>query len=96
MKLIILPSASEDLDNGYTFYEQQEEGLGNYFFRALFSDIDALRLYAGTHPRVFGYYRRLSKKFPYAIYYSKDAETVRVSAVLDCRRDPAWIRNRLK
>jgi hypothetical protein len=29
-------------------------------------------------------------------YYSREEETVFVRAVLDCRRDPAWIRERLK
>ena len=96
MKLIILPSARDDLDNGYRFFEQQEEGLGDYFFDSLFSDIDSLRLYAGIHQKVFGYYRLLSKRFPYAVYYSIEAETTRVSAILDCRRDPAWIHERLK
>ena len=96
MKPIILPSARDDLDDGYDFYERQEEGLGNYFFDSLFSDIDSLRLYAGIHQQVFGYYRLLAERFPYAIYYSLEAETIRVSAILDCRRDPAWIHERLK
>jgi hypothetical protein len=29
-------------------------------------------------------------------YYSREGETVFVRAVLDCRRDPAWIRERLE
>ena len=38
-------------------------------FDSLFSDIDSLTLYGGVHPKIFGYYRMLSKRFPYAIYY---------------------------
>lgn len=34
--------------------------------------------------------------FPFAIYYSVEKELVRVHAVLDCRRNPSWIRKRLK
>lgn len=64
MKLIILPSARDDLDNGYRFFEQQEEGLGDYFFDSLFSDIDSLRLYAGIHQKVFGYYRTPLQTIP--------------------------------
>jgi hypothetical protein len=30
MKLVILPSAREDLAEGFAFYEQQSEGLGIY------------------------------------------------------------------
>ena len=57
MKIIILPSAREDLAEGFRFYEQQEEGLGSYFLESLFSDIDSLRLYAGIHRKVFGSHR---------------------------------------
>lgn len=42
-----------------------------------------------------GFQRLLSKRFPFSIYYTVDAERVRVSAVLDCRRDPHWIQRRL-
>lgn len=95
MTIIILPSAREDLAGGFDFYEEQEAGVGQYFLETLFSDIDSLRLYAGIHPEAFGCHRLLSKRFPYAVYYSVEASTVLVRAVLDCRRDPVWIRKRL-
>jgi hypothetical protein len=41
-------------------------------------------------------HRLLSKRFPFAIYYRIESDEVRVYAVLDCRRDPAWIRKRLQ
>jgi hypothetical protein len=91
----ILPSAREDLANGAEFYESQLEGLGRHFLEALFAEIDNLKTYAGIHPIVFGYYRLLSRRFPYAIYYSIDADAGIIKAVLDCRRDPDWIRDRL-
>ena len=94
MKIVILPSARDDLAGGFEFYERQGQGLGSYFLESLFSDIDSLRLYEGIHRMVFGHHRLLSKRFPYAVYYSTEAGTVFVKAVLDCRRDPAWIRNR--
>lgn len=49
MKIVILPSARDDLAGGFRFYENQEKGLGDYFLESLFSDIDSLRLYAGIH-----------------------------------------------
>jgi hypothetical protein len=60
------------------------------------SDIDSLRLYAGIHRRVFGYFRLLSRRFPYAVYYQLSEGTVEIWRVLDCRRDPQWIRQKLK
>jgi len=95
MTILILPSAQDDLSDGFDFYERQQEGLGEYFQESLFSDIESLRLYAGIHPKRFGYHRLLSKRFPYAIYYDQVRMTARVWAVLDCRRDPNEIRKKL-
>ncbi|HSJ79798.1 MAG TPA: hypothetical protein VK910_01185 [Thiobacillus sp.] len=44
-------SAERDLLVGFDFYETQAAGLGQYFLDSLFSDIDALVLYAGVHPK---------------------------------------------
>ena len=95
MKIIILPSAQSDLAAGFAFHANQEEGLGIYFMESLFSDIDSLKLYGGIHRKVFGYHRLLSRRFPYAVYYSLEAEILFVRAVLDCRRDPQWTRDKL-
>jgi plasmid stabilization system protein ParE len=48
------------------------------------------------HRIVSGYYRALSGKFPYAIYYKIEGNEVRVRRVLDCRRNPRWINKELK
>lgn len=96
MKIKILPSALDDLSNGRLFYERQGEDLGEYFFDSLFSDIDSLVLYAGIHRQYFGYYRMLSKRFPYAIYYKMEEKSIVVVwRVLDLRRDPVKIRQSL-
>lgn len=95
MRVRILSSAVDDLHAGRLFYEMQGEGLGEYFFNSLFSDTDALMLYAGIHPKVFGYHRLLSKRFPYAIYYTVEDDLVIVWRVLDLRRHPDRIRQSL-
>ena len=97
MKIVILPSASADLEDGFHFYENQDAGLGSYFLESLFSDVDSLQLYAGIHRKVFGNHRSISKRFPYAIYYdyAVESQTIFVKAILDCRRDPKFHRERL-
>lgn len=95
MKIRILDEARQDLVDGFRFYEKQAAGLGDYFLDSLFSDIDSLQVYASVHPLHFGYYRLLSKRFPFAVYYRIDKQTALVYAVLDCRRSPAWVRKRL-
>lgn len=96
MKIRILSLAIQDIESGQQFYEQQQEGLGVYFLDSLFSDIDALLLYAGVHQQFFGYYRALSKRFPYAIYYQLNGEIIDVWRVLDCRQNPARIAKSLQ
>jgi hypothetical protein len=95
-KVRILASASQDLVDGYRFYEKQAEGVGAYFLDSLYSDIDSLIIDAGIHPIYFGiYHRLLSKRFPFAVYYRIEGQIALVYAVLDCRRKPAWIRKKL-
>jgi hypothetical protein len=38
----------------------------------------------------------LSHRFPFAIYYDVDNGIARVTAVLDMRRNPSWIRKELQ
>ena len=97
MNIKILPIANEDLLNGYHFYEQQEKGIGSYFLDSLFSDIDSLLVYHGVHPLFFSkYHRLLSKRFPFAVYYTIENEDIVIYAVLDCRKKPAWIKGRFE
>ena len=37
----------------------------------------------------------LSKRFPFAIYYTLTGDLVSVHAILDCRQDPGRIEDRL-
>jgi plasmid stabilization system protein ParE len=92
----IREQARDDLQLGFQFYEDQAPGLGRYFLECLFADIDSLTKFAGIHETVDGFQRLLSKRFPFAVYYTVTGQRVRVSAVLDCRRDPRWTQRRLR
>ncbi len=97
MTIKILPAANEDLINGYRFYEQQQQGVGDYFLDSLFADIDSLVIYHGVHPVFFHHYHRmLAKRFPFAIYYTIEGDDIVIYAILDCRQNPAWIVGRLE
>ncbi len=58
-------------------------------------DIESLKLFAGIQVQHFSFHRVLSNRFPFGIYYLVEEEFISVYAVLDLRRDPAWIRQRL-
>lgn len=97
MRVRILSSALADLSSGRKFYEEQGEGVGEYFFDSFFSDIDSLALYGGIHIKVMGFHRLLARRFPCAIYYRIDSDGMAVVyRVLDCRQDPAKIIRALK
>ena len=97
MNIRISEFARNDLVEGYFFYEKRQDGLGEYFLASLYADIEALRIYGGIHAKAHkACHRALSKNFPFAIYYAVEGDDVRVRAVLDCRRNPIWIRRSLR
>ena len=86
----------QDLAEGNAFYEVQDFGLGEYFASSLESDIEGLKITAGIHRKPYSDYHRLfSRVVPSAIYYTFSDQTVVIWAVVDCRRDPSWIRAHL-
>jgi len=96
VRIEILPEARDDLLAGFWFYERQGRGLGAYFRDSLDRDIESLCQLGGVHSVVFGYHRKLSRRFPFAIYYRIEEDVVRIRAILDCRKRPSWIRRRLR
>jgi hypothetical protein len=92
----ISEEALHDLNDGFLFYEAQQRGLGDYFASCLRADIEGLRVTTGTHRVVYrDYHRLLSRIFPYGIFYTVEDDCAVVWAVIDLRRNPAWIRNKL-
>lgn len=92
----ISEDALQDLNDGFLFYEAQASGLGDYFTTCLRADIERLRASGGIHRVVYrDYHRLLSRVFPYGIFYTMAENCAVVWAVIDLRRDPEWIRNRL-
>ncbi len=94
-RVFLLKEAAFDLEEGRLFYDRKEKGVGDYFFDSLISDIESLRYFAGIHNKQFGFHRTLSKRFPFAVYYEIEENIVKIIAVLDMRRNPAWTRKKL-
>ena len=97
MRVRISEEALQDLNEGFLFYEAQEVGVGDYFIACLRADIEGLRISAGIHRVLYqDYHRLLSKVFPYGIFYTMDREGAVVWAIVDLRKDPAWIEQKLR
>jgi plasmid stabilization system protein ParE len=86
MTIVLSVEAREDLRDGILFYAPQSPGLGEYFLDTLTVEIEGLRYHAGIHRRVHGYYRCLTKRFPYAIYYEVRDQQIMVDAILEAVR----------
>ena len=95
MDIRLLDGAKEDLRYGWFFYERQAPGLNDRFLDAIEADVLQLPAYAGVHLQVDGFHRMLIKRFPFALYDLIEEGLIDIYAVLDCRRDPSWIRERL-
>ena len=95
-RIQISEEALRDLNEGFLFYEAQEPGLGDYFVSSMRSDIERLKIAGGAHRIVYrDFHRLICHTFPFAVYYTQEADLVVVWAVLDQRREPQGIRERL-
>ncbi|MEX1114774.1 MAG: hypothetical protein WEB53_05965 [Akkermansiaceae bacterium] len=94
-EVVVLSEAASDIEQAMNFYDLIEDGVGLYFRDSIIADLRRLGLYFGEHAVHFGFFRALSSKFPYAIYYRDQGSVRQVVAVLDLRRNPDWIRDQL-
>lgn len=95
MKVRILPEAQQDLGIAADYYELQMEGLGVRFLRELVFEISQLAVHGGVHRLKHEFHFKVSRRFPFGIYYLVENGQVDVYAVVDCRQDPARTIDRL-
>ena len=95
MIVLISDDAEIDLADGVAFYDRHGPEIGDHFCDSLLADVQSLSVVGGVHAKRFGYYCMAAKRFPYGIYYTIDETAVFIVAILDERRDLAWIQRRL-
>jgi plasmid stabilization system protein ParE len=93
-KLIVVPSARQDIAEAFGWYEQRQSGLGDEFLRrveACFQSIlGSPELYEVVHE---DYRRALVRRFPYAVIYEPCPDEIVVYAVFHAAQDPQkWLR----
>jgi toxin ParE1/3/4 len=89
------PRASADVAEAFSWYERQRPGLGDEFETDLGHAVDILRQMAGAGPLVYRDLRRvLLGRFPFAVYYHLQGQTVIVRAVIHTKRHPRLWRRR--
>jgi plasmid stabilization system protein ParE len=93
-RLEATPAVEFDIEAAFDWYEREETGLGFEFL----SQLRAAYLRILDHPLGYqelssGIRRALTRQFPYAIYFSIEANAIVILAVLHTARDPAeWQR----
>lgn len=94
--LAYLPEVEEDVVAGYAWYEEKAAGLGEEFLRLFYAYSREIArnplMYRTVHKDLR---RRLLRRFPYAIYFRIEADSVVVFGLFHCARDPRFIRRSL-
>lgn len=96
MTVTLETAAAEDLDEACLFYERSDPGSGWYFLERVGMELGELARTGGSHRRRGGLHACPSNRFPDVFCYLVEGSSVRVAAVLDGRRDPAFIRKVLE
>jgi plasmid stabilization system protein ParE len=93
-RLLADPRADLDVVSTFDWYEREQVGLGDQFLAELRGAYDRVADGPLKYPTVRpGVRRALIRRFPYAVYFSVEAQTIFVLAVLHASRDPAeWQR----
>src|SRR5579871_2259365 len=97
-KLVILPTAKQDMNDGFRWYEGQRAGVGKRFLAAVKARLAAVRRMPKAHQVIHGTCRRaVIHNWPYIIIYDYDEpnDTVIVYAVFHTSQDPAKWQQRL-
>jgi toxin ParE1/3/4 len=89
------PEALAEFRAAAKHYEQQQTGLGERFVNAVEMAVAHVAAAPESWRVIEDDIRRcLTKVFPYAVLYSIEPEYILVVAVMHCRREPGYWRNR--
>ena len=95
--VLVDTSATADLDDAVSWYEERRQGLGLEFMMDFHSALGLLASNPRLYQKVLGEFRRvIMRKYPYAIYYTVEGREVLVIAVWHSSRDSARLEKRIK
>ncbi len=96
MDLILRPAAAADVEEAYSWYQQQRSGLGEEFLGIVNAALREIADHPLREAVIFRDTRRfLLKRFPYAIFYRVYPNAVVVVACMHGRRSPLRWRQRM-
>ncbi len=94
--LRFLPEIEEDVFAGYAWYERNSPGLGEEFLRMFYANASEIPRNPFLFTKVYrNFYRRLLKRFPYAVYFMIEDNQIVVCGLFHTARDPRTIKLKL-
>ena len=95
MRVEFHPEALAEFRAAAEYYEQRQTGLGERFANAVEMAVAHIAAAPESLRIIEDDVRRcLTKVFPYAVLYSIESDHVLILAVMHCRREPGFWRNR--
>ena len=95
--LRFLSEAWEDIIKISSYYSSISEELSLEFEQILFESLENIRIFPEMYSVKYKNVRRkLTKKFPYAIYFYIDSSFIRIIAIVHQRENPKQIKNQIR
>jgi plasmid stabilization system protein ParE len=95
-ELVFAPEAVADLADAYSWYEERRAGLGEDFLLCVEATLETICRAPAVYAAVdLNCRRALVRRFPYAIFFESDQDTVTVYAIFHTARNPEKWKRRL-
>lgn len=95
MRVLTHPEASQELEAAVFWYEERQPGLGEDFLTEFERTLRRIVAQPERWRKVQGDNRKLNfHRFPYAIVYSRNGETLFIKAVMHLHRRPFYWKKR--
>ena len=94
-QILVRPEAEAEVQQAFNWYQEQSEGLGLEFLRAIDACLSGITRnpFAYTVAKVPNVRRALIRRFPYSLFYLVDEDAIVVIAVFNVKRQPIdWLR----
>jgi plasmid stabilization system protein ParE len=96
MRLIVRPEAEADLQQAFSWYEDQQPGLG----RAFMDEVSTCLIAIEQRPLSFAVVkaaarRAMTRRFPYALFFVVGEEAISVVAAFHMARNPEALSQRV-
>jgi plasmid stabilization system protein ParE len=85
--VVIRPEAESDINAAFLWYQQQRQGLGDEFLLRIEAALESIRFNPKLNPPIFNEIRRkLTRRFPYGLFYIEAENHILVLAVIHIKR----------